>query len=114
MRKQSQVDETLQAKAQQLADGNPRLLEWLDKLLQSDVDVAAILDKLEVDSVELREQVLAEELLQQMDDTMREMLQLGLVFELPVPREALEIVCENIVDLGNYIDKAVALGFIGS
>ncbi|MGB3650152.1 MAG: CHAT domain-containing protein, partial [Rivularia sp. (in: cyanobacteria)] len=71
----SQVDETLQAKAQQLADGNPRLLEWLDKLLQSDGDVAAILDKLEVDSVELREQVLAEELLQQMDHTMREMLQ---------------------------------------
>ena len=108
----SQVDETLQAKAQRLADGNPRLLEWLDKLLQSNVDVAAILDKLADDSVELREQVLAEELLQQMDDTMREMLQLGLVFELPVPREALEIVCENIVDLGNYIDKAIALGLL--
>ena len=111
-KQKSQVDETLQAKAQLLADGNPRLLEWLDKLLQSDVDVAAILNQLEIDSVELREQVLASELLQQMDDTMREMLQLGLVFELPVPREALEIVCENIVDLGNYIDKAIALGLL--
>ena len=107
----SQVDETLQAKAQQLADGNPRLLEWLDKLLQSDGDVAAILDKLEVDSVELREQVLAEELLQQMDHTMREMLQLGLVFELPVPKEALESVCD-IADLGKYIDKAIGLGLL--
>ena len=134
--KKSQVDETLRAKAQQLADGNPRLLEWLDKLLQSDgdlptnnvttviatqgsnpkhltnVDIAAILNKLEVDSGELREQVLAEELLQQMDDTMREMLQLGLVFELPVPREALTAVCESIADLGKYIDKAVALGLL--
>ncbi|WP_414624366.1 CHAT domain-containing protein [Calothrix sp. CCY 0018] len=141
---QSQVDETLRAKAQLLADGNPRLLEWLDKLLQSNrdlptdnvttviatqgsnpkhptsheymsvtnVDIAAILDKLEIDSGELREQVLAEELLQQMDNTMREILQLGLVFELPVPREALAAVCESIVDLGNYIDKAVALGLL--
>ncbi|MGB3756124.1 MAG: CHAT domain-containing protein, partial [Rivularia sp. (in: cyanobacteria)] len=107
----SQVDETLQAKAQRLADGNPRLLEWLDKLLQSNVDVAAILNKLADDSVELREQVLAEELLQQMDDTMREMLQLGLVFELPVPKEALESVCD-IADLNKYIDKAVALGLL--
>ncbi|MEM6401826.1 MAG: tetratricopeptide repeat protein [Cyanobacteria bacterium P01_D01_bin.116] len=110
--KKSQVDETLKTKAQQLADGNPRLLEWLDKLLLSNVDVAAILNKLEVDSGELREQVLAEELLQQMDNTMREMLQLGLVFELPVPREALEVVCENIADLGRYIDKAIALGLL--
>ena len=141
----SKVDETLQAKAQQLADGNPRLLEWLDKLLLSHrdlptdnvttviatqgsnpkhltsgnecisltkVDVAAILNKLEVDSVELREQVLAEELLQQMDNTMREMLQLGLVFELPVPREALEAVCETVAEVQQYIDKAVALGLL--
>ncbi len=143
-KEQSQVDETLQAKAQQLADGNPRLLEWLDKLLLSHrdlptdnlttviatqgsnpkhltsgnecisltkVDVAAILNKLEVDSVELRQQVLAEKLLQQMDNTMREMLQLGLVFELPVPKEALESVCD-IADLNKYIDKAVALGLL--
>ncbi|MGB3653011.1 MAG: tetratricopeptide repeat protein, partial [Rivularia sp. (in: cyanobacteria)] len=131
--------------AQQLADGNPRLLEWLDKLLLSHqdlptdnvttviatqgsnpkhltsgnecisltkVDVAAILNKLEVDSVELREQVLAKELLQQMDNTMREMLQLGLVFELPVPREALAAVCETIAEVQQYIDKAIALGLL--
>lgn len=111
-KQKSQVEETLQAKAQQLADGNPRLLEWLDKLLLSDVDVEVILEKLELDSGELREQVLAEELLQQMDDTMREMLQLGLVFELPVPREALEAVCETIAKSQQYIDKAIALGLL--
>ena len=111
--KKSQVDETLKAQAQRLADGNPRLLEWLDKvLLRSDVDVAEILNRLETDPVELREQVLAKQLLQQMDNTMQDMLQRGLVFELPVPREALEVVCEGIVDLDNYIDKAVALGLL--
>ena len=109
----SQVDEALKSQARRLADGNPRLLEWLDKILQnSTVDQVAILNRLEVDAVELREQVLAEALLQQMDATMGEMLSQGLVFELPVPREALTAVCENIPNLDNYINRAVALGLL--
>ncbi|MFN7499465.1 MAG: tetratricopeptide repeat protein [Dolichospermum sp.] len=127
----SQVDKALKSQARRLADGNPRLLEWLDKILQAphpltpspqarrgdkmadkNVDVVAILNRLEVDAVELREQVLAEALLQQMDETMREMLSQGLVFELPVPREALTAVCENIPNLENYINRAVALGLL--
>ncbi|MFO5529369.1 MAG: tetratricopeptide repeat protein, partial [Cuspidothrix sp.] len=127
----SQVDEALKSQARRLADGNPRLLEWLDKILQvphpltpspqarrgdkmadKNVDVVAILNRLEVDAVELREQVLAEALLQQMDETMGEMLSQGLVFELPVPREALTAVCENIPNLDNYINRAVALGLL--
>jgi tetratricopeptide (TPR) repeat protein len=74
--------------------------------------VKAILNRLEFDAVELREQVLAEALLQQMDETMGEMLSQGLVFELPVPREALTAVCENIPNLENYINRAVALGLL--
>ena len=109
----SQVDEALKSQARRLADGNPRLLEWLDKILQnSTVDQVAILNRLEVDAVELREQVLAEALLQQMDETMGEMLSQGLVFELPVPREALTAICENIPNLENYINRAVALGLL--
>ena len=127
----SQVDEALKSQARRLADGNPRLLEWLDKILQAphpltpspqarrgdkmadkNVDVVAILNRLEVDAVELREQVLAEALLQQMDETMGEMLSQSLVFELPVPREALTAVCENIPNVDNYINRAVALGLL--
>ncbi|ARV60108.1 NB-ARC domain-containing protein [Nostocales cyanobacterium HT-58-2] len=109
----SVVDEALQAQAKRLADGNPRLLEWLDKILQnSTVDKVAILNSLEIDSGELREQVLAEALLQQMDDEMREMLSRGLVFELPVPREALTAVCESLPNLDKCIDRAVALGLL--
>jgi tetratricopeptide (TPR) repeat protein len=109
----SQVDEALKLQAQKLADGNPRLLEWLDKILQNKtVDQGAILHRLAADPVELREQVLAEALLQQMDETMREMLSRGLVFELPVPREALAAVCENIPNLEHYINRAVALGLL--
>ncbi|MDB9481090.1 tetratricopeptide repeat protein, partial [Dolichospermum circinale CS-537/05] len=83
-----------------------------DKRGDDSVDVKAILNRLEVDAVELREQVLAEALLQQMDETMGEMLSHGLVFELPVPREALTAVCENIPNLENYINRAVALGLL--
>ncbi|BAY26973.1 TPR repeat-containing protein [Calothrix sp. NIES-2100] len=127
----SQVDEALKLQAQKLADGNPRLLEWLDKLLaphpltpspqarrgdkimdDGSVDVGVILQRLAADPVELREQVLAEALLQQMDETMREMLSRDLVFELPVPREALAAVCENIPNLEHYINRAVALGLL--
>ncbi|MEH1800394.1 MAG: CHAT domain-containing protein [Nostoc sp.] len=109
----SQVDEALKSQAQKLADGNPRLLEWLDKILQNTtVDVAAILNRLTADPVELREQVLAEALLEQMDTTMREMLSRGLVFELPVPKEALAAVCENMPNLEHYISRAVALGLL--
>lgn len=109
----SQVDEALKSQAQKLADGNPRLLEWLDKILQNTtVDVAAILNRLAADPVELREQVLAEALLQQMDSTMREMLARGLVFELPIPREALAAVCDTIPNLEDYISRAVALGLL--
>jgi tetratricopeptide (TPR) repeat protein len=47
-----------------------------------------------------------------MDKTMREMLSRGLVFELPVPRDALAAVCENIANLSDYISRAVALGLL--
>jgi len=109
----SQVDEALQSQAHRLADGNPRLLEWLNKvLLDATVDRGVILQRLEGDPVELREQVLAETLLAQIDQTLEEMLQRGLVFELPVPREALAAVCKSIPNLDKHIDRAVALGLL--
>jgi tetratricopeptide (TPR) repeat protein len=118
------VDEALQSQARRLADGNPRLLEWLNKVLLNldppqpplkrgeQNTVAEILARLEVDPVELREQVLAEALLAQIDKPLEEMLQRGLVFELPVPREAIAAVCESIPNLEQQINRAVALGLL--
>ncbi len=139
----SPVDEALQLQARRLADGNPRLLEWLDKVLLN-LDppqpplkrgenslaspflrgtgggsnggeqnaVAEILARLEADPVELREKVLAKALLEQIDPTLEEILRRGLVYELPVPREALAAVCEEIPNLDEYINRAVALGLL--
>jgi len=109
----SKVDQALQLQAKRLADGNPRLLEWLDKILQnSTVDQKQILDRLETDAVELREQVLATVLLEQIDQPMREMLQQAWVFELPVPREAMTTVCAAIPHLERQLNRAVALGLL--
>jgi tetratricopeptide (TPR) repeat protein len=120
----SQVDEALQVQAKRLADGNPRLLQWLNKVLLNldppqpplkrgeQNTVAEILARLEADPVELREQVLAVALLAQMDQPLEEMLRRGLVFELPVPREAIAAVCESIPNLEQQINRAVALGLL--
>jgi tetratricopeptide (TPR) repeat protein len=122
----TEVDEALQSQAKRLADGNPRLLEWLDKVLRNlkvdpplpplsrgeENQVAEILNRLEVDPVELREQVLAKALLELMDEPMQEMLSRGLVFELPVPKAALMAVCDSISNLEGQIIRAVALGLL--
>jgi tetratricopeptide (TPR) repeat protein len=120
----SQVDEALQSQALRLADGNPRLLEWLDKVLLN-LDppqppffrgekntVAEILARLETNPVELRQKVLAQALLAQIDQPLEEILRRGLVFELPVPRDALATVCEEIPSLDTQINRAVALGLL--
>ncbi len=84
----SGVEKELQARALGLADGNPRLLEWLDRVMQAaGVDVAALLDALAGErQVELREQVMAAALLAQVDEAMRVMLGRACVYELPVPQ----------------------------
>jgi tetratricopeptide (TPR) repeat protein len=121
----SPVDAAVQARAMALADGNPRLLEWLDKVLRGEVgagsqgsespgqvDTAALLDELEQNPAELREQVLAKTLLAQMDVAMGDLLQRGRVFELPVPLAALREICGEAPGLERYLARAVALGLL--
>jgi len=124
---ESKVDKALLSQAKRLADGNPRLLEWLDKVLGNSgksgtsgaalellsiESVSEILTKMEGKRIDLREQVLAKALLQLMDEPMQEMLSRGLVFELPVPKAALTAVCDSILNLEGQIIRAVALGLL--
>jgi tetratricopeptide (TPR) repeat protein len=112
----SKVEDGLQARAQALADGNPRLLEWLNKMLcDGSLDQVAILDRLaglEADQKELRELVLAEALLAQMSEPMQALLRRGLIFELPVPQAALVAICEDIPQPEALIQRCVALGLL--
>ncbi|MGF1567288.1 MAG: tetratricopeptide repeat protein [Nodosilinea sp.] len=109
----SRVQSDLQIQAKQLADGNPRLLEWLDKILQdSSIEQVTILDRLKRDPTELRERVLAQVLLAQVDPPLKKMLGLGLVFEIFVPRAALQELCTSIPDLDSHIERAIGLGLL--
>src|SRR5262249_14217638 len=63
---QSQVDSALREQAIALTDGNPLLLEWLDKILRAErTDTARILTRMAETMAEFRVHILAEELLVQ-------------------------------------------------
>ncbi len=70
-----------------VADGNPRLLEWLLKLLQQpEMDTAALLSQLEQTKQRFRETILAKTLLNSLTEVERQFLARLSVFQLPVTR----------------------------
>ncbi|MBO3463588.1 CHAT domain-containing protein [Aetokthonos hydrillicola Thurmond2011] len=109
----SEVTQNLQERAKRIADGNPRLLEWLDKILQAEnLNQGAMLAEMEQAQSKFREDILAEELLKQQPNDLRKMLSLALVYELPVPQSAIAGICGNIPNLENYIYRAITLGLL--
>ena len=109
----SEVDEKLKSPAQNLADGNPRLLERLNLvLLAEQQDVTAIWEQIEKTTAEFREDILNQEFLKQLSPELTNMLELALVYQLPVPRKAIAALCTSIVDLDKNINRAIALGLL--
>jgi tetratricopeptide (TPR) repeat protein len=109
----SEVDPELQLKAWRIADGNPRLLEWLNKILQvQHIDQSQILEQMEKASEDFRESILAEELLKQQPANLKRMLGFCLVYELPVPKSAIFAICPQTFSLDEYIPRSVALGLL--
>jgi tetratricopeptide (TPR) repeat protein len=110
----SQVDKTLQARALKLTDGNPRLLEYLSNevLQSSSIDPATILDHLETNPINIRKQILVDSLLNRINQPMQEVLQRALIFELPVPREAIIAICETVFNAEESINRVISLGLL--
>ncbi|MFN5767089.1 MAG: tetratricopeptide repeat protein, partial [Pseudanabaena sp.] len=108
----------LQERAIAVADGNPRLLEWLAAILPNDllteVQKQEVLDRMMAKQTEFREDILAETLLAQQSPDLREMLRLGLVFDLPVPELVFAKVCEGVENLKVHQDRAKAIGLLES
>ncbi len=112
---QSTVDPELQQQARRISDGNPRLLEWLDRILQDQqVDTAVILDRMNQQAAEFRERILAQELLNQQEEALRIMLARGLVFELPVPASVMATIWTTIPNWERQCQRAMALGLLES
>ena len=111
----SKVDVSLRERALELAAGNPRLLERLDKVLSNTTDndqlAVGILDALEAKTVEFREEILLRHLLQQQSEQGRQLLARLSVCQLPIDRDAvIAIGSERTPD--EYLDAAAALGLI--
>ena len=112
-KRKSEIDAALQAQARSAADGNPRLLEWLDKVLVAGgVDTEAILQRMAAEEDRFRENILAEQLLQQQSADLRTLLVRGIVFQLPVPAAVMAKVIEAVPDWSQHRDRAIALGLL--
>ncbi len=114
-----QFQPDLPERAKKAADGNPRLLEWLDKILQNspkspeaERGVEMILQKMADKEKEFREDILAQELLKQQTPALRQMLGKLLVYELPVPLAAIDPICENISSWESHKQRAEILGLL--
>ena len=91
-----------------IADGNPRLLMWLDQVVCSgEVDEATVLAKLESTREAFRSDVLAELLLGMVSAKGKAVLVKGLVFRLAVPIEVFKSVCGEV-----EIDRSISLGLL--
>ncbi len=113
----SKVDEELREKARKIADGYPRLLEWLNLvLLDDEIDREAILAALVGKQQEFLTNILAKELLAQQQPELRVMLERGTIFDLPVPLGVLKSICGefNGDKLKGHVDRARALGLLES
>ncbi|MBU7585654.1 MAG: tetratricopeptide repeat protein, partial [Nostoc sp. TH1S01] len=110
------IDAELQSRAKTVADGNPRLLEWLDKVLQDATlqaqGVEAILQKMQGEEERFREHILAEELLKLQKPSLRKMLGKMLVYELPVPKAAISAICGEISGWEGDLQRAASLGLV--
>ncbi|MDB9348754.1 CHAT domain-containing protein [Nodularia spumigena] len=106
------IEQNLIERAKTLADGNPRLLEWLndDVLLQADAEIK--LTQLEANPQEWKGRIIWEELYEQIDQAIERILSRCLIFEIPVPLPALEAVCESISDYKEQLSRAIELGLI--
>ncbi|AVH66151.1 tetratricopeptide repeat protein [Nostoc sp. 'Peltigera membranacea cyanobiont' N6] len=114
-----QFQPDLPERAKKAADGNPRLLEWLDKILQNspkspeaERGVEMILQKMADKEKEFREDILAQVLLKQQTPALRQMLGKLLVYELPVPQAAISPICEDISSWESDIQRAEILGLL--
>jgi GUN4-like/CHAT domain/AAA ATPase domain len=106
------IEETLVNQALQLADGNPRLLEFLNDEVLSQRNVEEKLDQLRTNPEDWKGRVIWPELYEQIDQPLEKVLSYCLVFELPVPRVALEAVCKPLPGYQKQLDRAIELGLM--
>ncbi|GLY06166.1 CHAT domain-containing protein [Actinoplanes sp. NBRC 101535] len=112
LNRESSLDTTIRDRAIDAAAGNPRLLDWLDRIVADrSLDVGGLLAAIEAEADRFREAVLAGKLLESQPIELRTMLAKVNVIELPVPAATVHALHDH-VDAARHIDRAVQLGLL--
>lgn len=106
------IEPNLIERAKALADGNPRLLEWLNDEVLSKSDPETKLIQLEGSPQDWKGKIVWEELYEQLDKTIEKILSHCLIFEIPVAIQELEMICESVFDHKAQLIRAIELGLI--
>ena len=110
--KSNKLSKNLRERALILADGNPRLLEFINDEVLCKQDVEAKLTELEQSTELWKEKIIWEELYQLIDKSLQQALSYYLVYEIPVPMLALEAVCERLYNYQQELQRGLKLGLI--
>ena len=95
-----------------LADGNPRLLEFFNNEILGKKDAEAKLTELEQSPELWKDQIIWSELYQLIDEPLQQVLSHCLVYEIPVPIEVLEAVCDSLPNYQQQLQRGLDLGLI--
>ncbi len=107
-----QLSDAVRARALAIADGNPRLLEFLNNEVLGKEDAEAQLTELEQSPERWQERIVWEELYQLIDASLQRVLSYCLVYELPVPMAALEAVCQTLPNYQQQLQRGRELGLL--
>lgn len=106
------LSEALIERALNLADGNPRLLEFLNNEILVPKNVEAKLTELEQSPKKWKYKIIWEELDKLIDEPLQQILSYCLVYELSVPMVALEAVCDSLPNYQQHLRRGLDLGLI--
>lgn len=108
----SHLDPRIRERAIEAAAGNPRLLDWLDRVLDDTaLDADDLITAIENEADRFRESVLARKLIDSQPRDLQRMLAKVDVAELPVPGATVRAIHDH-PDVEQHIERAVRLGLL--
>jgi len=106
------LSEGIRERALILGDGNPRLLEFLNNEILGKQDAEVKLTELEQSPELWQDKIIWEDLYKLIDEPLQQVLSHCLVYEIPVPMSALEVVCDSLPNFKQQLQRGLNLGLI--
>lgn len=113
LRPDTRTSRALKARAIEAAAGNPRLLDWLDRIVNdSTLDVESLVAAIENETDRfLRENIFAQKLLDSQGMDLRKMLAKVNAVELPIPAQTVHALHDH-PDVATHVQRAADLGLL--